>query len=127
MTVLQVIALIAIIVSVATVISYILQAGKNTPDEQAEPVQEYTKEELENIKLAEELYNKDLRSIVAKPAPELEVIEPEFVEKVVEISKVFPEDATINAEALAKVKETKSEFPIDKPKKKRKYYPKTKK
>jgi hypothetical protein len=127
MTVLQIIALIAIIVSVATVISYILQAGKNTPDEQAEPVQEYTKEELENIKLAEELYNKDLRPIVAKPAPELEVIEPEFVEKVVETSKIFPEGAIINAEALAEVKETKSEFPIDKPKKKRKYYPKTKK
>ena len=127
MTVLQIIALIAIIVSVATVISYILQAGKNTPDEQTEPVQEYTKEELENIKLAEELYNKDLRPIAAKPAPELEVIEPEFVEKVVETSKVFPEGAIINAEALAEVKETKSEFPIDKPKKKRKYYPKTKK
>ncbi len=68
----------------------------------------YTKEELENIKLAEELYNKDLRPVVAKKAktvqaPELEVIEPEFV-----------------------AKESKSEFPIDKPKKKRKYYPKKK-
>lgn len=69
----------------------------------------YTKEELENIKLAEELYNKDLRPVVAKKAktvqaPELEVVEPEFVPK-----------------------ESKSEFPIDKPaKKKRKYYPKKK-
>ena len=71
--------------------------------------QEYTKEELDNIKLAEELYNKDLRPVVAKkaktkPAPELEVVEPEFV-----------------------AKESKPEFPIDKPKKKRKYYPKKKK
>jgi hypothetical protein len=69
----------------------------------------YTKEELENIRLAEELYNKDLRPVVAKkvkakPAPELEVVEPEFV-----------------------AKESKAEFPIDKPaKKKRKYYPKKK-
>jgi hypothetical protein len=103
----------------------------------------YTKEELENIKLAEELYNKDLRPVVAKksktkPASELEVIEPEFVEKVAKTSKVFPEDATINLEALlAKAtgtdeasiaaKESKPEFPSDKPKKKRKYYPKKKK
>ena len=43
------------------------------------------------------------------------------------ISKVFPEDAVINAEALVEVKESKPEFPIDKPaKKKRKYYPKKK-
>jgi hypothetical protein len=67
----------------------------------------YTKEELDNIKLAEELYNKDLRPVVAKKAKpvvakELEVIEPELV-----------------------TKESKPEFPIDKPaKKKRKYYPK---
>jgi hypothetical protein len=71
--------------------------------------QEYTKEELDNIKLAEELYNKDLRPVVAKkaktkPSPELEVVEPEFV-----------------------AKESKPEFPIDKPKKKRKYYSKKKK
>ena len=92
----------------------------------------YTKEELENIKLAEELYNKELRPIIAKKAkpiiaPELEVIEPEFVEKIAKISKVFPKDATINVEALVEAKENKPEFPIDKPKKKRKYYPKKKK
>ena len=66
----------------------------------------YTKEELENIKLAEELYNKDLRPVATKKSKpkvdkELEVVEPEFVPK-----------------------ESKAEFPIDKPKKKRKYYPK---
>ncbi len=101
-------------------------------DDEVTAVPTYTKEELDNIKLAEELYNKDLRPIVAKkakrkPAPELEVIEPEFVAKVVETAKVFPPDATINAEALVTVKESKPEFPIDKPvKKKRKYYPKKK-
>jgi hypothetical protein len=92
----------------------------------------YTKEELENIQLAEELYNKELRPIIAKKAkpitaPELEVIEPEFVEKIAKTSKVFPKDATINVEALVEAKENKPEFPIDKPKKKRKYYPKKKK
>jgi hypothetical protein len=72
----------------------------------------YTQEELENIKLAEELYNKDLRPIVAKKsksAPELEVIEPEFVEK------VFSDNAVLNQEEVKPVK------------KKRKYYPKKKK
>jgi len=135
MTALQVIALIALIVAIAGVISYLFQSGKHTDDQQTiETFTEYTKEELENIKLAEELYNKDLRPVVAKkaktkPAPELEVIEPEFVAKVVETAKVFPQDATINAEAVVeKVKESKPEFPIDKPtKKKRKYYPKNKK
>jgi hypothetical protein len=80
----------------------------------------YTQQELDNIELAEELYNKDLRPVVAKkaktkPAPELEVVEAEFVEKVVDIAKVFPEDATINLEGIKPVK------------KKRKYYPKNKK
>jgi len=125
MTALQVIALIAIIISVATVISYLLQSGKDTGDQPTiETLPEYTQEELENIKLAEELYNKDLRPVVAKkakakPAPELEVIEPEFVAKVVETSKVFPPEATINAEALTVAKQSKPEFPIDKPKKRR--------
>lgn len=81
----------------------------------------YTKEELNNIKLAEELYNKDLRPIVAKKAktkltPELEVVEPEFVAKVVEIAKVLPPDATINIEAIVEAPKST--------KKKRKYYPK---
>jgi hypothetical protein len=134
MTALQVIALIALIVAIAGVISYLLQSGKDTDDQPTiETLPEYTQEELDNIKLAEELYNKDLRPVVVKkpktkPAPELEVIEPEFVAKVVETSKVFPEDTIINAEALIETKESKPEFPIDKPvKKKRKYYPKKKK
>jgi hypothetical protein len=66
----------------------------------------YTPEELENIKLVEELYNKDLRPIVTSKtnpvvAEELNVVEAQFV-----------------------AKESKPEFDIDKPKKKRKYYPK---
>ena len=122
------IILLAIIIAIAAYLTYSLDKKDELPT-----VPTYTKEELDNIKLAEELYNKDLRPIVAKKAKpvvaqELEVVEPEFVEKVVKTSKVFPEDAVINAEALVEVKESKPEFPIDKPaKKKRKYYPKKKK
>lgn len=121
------IALLAAIIAIAAYLTFPFDKKDELPT-----VPTYTKEELDNIKLAEELYNKDLRPIVArkakrKPAPELEVVEPEFVAKVVETAKVFPPDATINAEALVTVKESKPEFPIDKPaKKKRKYYPKKK-
>jgi hypothetical protein len=135
MTALQIIGLIAFIVALAGVLGFLFQSGKdNTQQDQPSTTPEYTKEELDNIKLAEELYNKDLRPVVAKkaktkPAPELEVVEPEFVAKVVETSKVLPPEATINVQAVEeKVKESKPEFPIDKPaKKKRKYYPKNKK
>jgi hypothetical protein len=64
----------------------------------------YNNEEAQEVvKLTQELYNKDLRPIVAKKAPK-------------EVKEV------------KEVKETKSEFPIEQPaKKKRKYYPKKKK
>jgi len=105
-------------ITLISIISVVLLAGaayyvvnyldKDVPTTNND-VPTYTKEELDNIKLAEELYNKDLRPVVTKktktkPAPELKVVEPEFV-----------------------AKESKAEFPIDKPKKKRKYYPKNKK
>jgi len=99
------IILLAVIIAIAAYLTFPL----SKKDEELPAVPPYTKEELDNIKLAEELYNKDLRPIVAKkaktkPAPELEVVEAEFVPK-----------------------ESKPEFPIDKPvKKKRKYYPKKK-
>jgi len=77
----------------------------------------YTQEEITNIKLAEDLYNRELRETSAD-------ITPQVIEKAVEIAKVLPPDTTINAEVVVeKAKQTKSEFPIDKPKKKRKYYP----
>ena len=98
------IILLVVIIAIAAYLTYSLDKKDELPT-----LPTYTKEELDNIKLAEELYNKDLRPIVAKkaktkPAPELEVVEAEFVPK-----------------------EVKPEFPIDKPaKKKRKYYPKKK-
>jgi len=132
MTALQILGLLLFIVSIAGILGYLFQAGKNTEEQEPYIKPAYTKEELENIKLAEELYNKDLRPVVvekAKPevAKELEVTEPEFIAKVVETAKVLPPQATINAEAVIEVKKDKSEFPIDKPKKKRKYHPKAKK
>jgi len=101
-----VVILIAIIV-IAAYLTHTLDKNDELPTELP-----YTKEELDNIKLAEELYNKDLRPIVAKKtksAPELDVIEPEFVEK------VFLDNAVLNQEEVKPVK------------KKRKYYPRKKK
>lgn len=108
-----VVILIAII-GIATYLTHSLDKNDELPT-----VLPYTKEELDNIKLAEELYNKDLRPAVtkkAKPkvAKELEVVEAEFVEKIAKTAKVFPEDALINLEGVKPVK------------KKRKYYPKKK-
>lgn len=98
------VVILVALIAIAAYLTHTLDKNDELPTELP-----YTKEELENIKLAEELYNKDLRPVVAKkaktiPAPELEVVEPEFVPK-----------------------ESRAEFPIDKPiKKKRKYYPKKK-
>jgi hypothetical protein len=121
--------LLVLIIVVGGLISYLLQRGKDQNDSQPYTPPAYSKEELDNIKLAEELYNKDLRPVVdkkAKPrvAKEIEVIEPEFVDKVVRTSKVLPSQATIDADVLKEVKQSKPEFPIDKLKKKKKYYPK---
>ena len=89
-----------------TVVAYLMFNNKDKD----QPIQtsSYTPEELDNIKLAEELYNKDLRPIVTNKtnpvvAEELNVVEAQFI-----------------------TKENKPEFDIDKPKKKRKYYPKKK-
>ena len=86
-------------------------------EEDETPSQGYTKQETENAKLAEELYNRDLRPIVAKKAPKKEKV----IEQVETIAEV------VTPVVMEKAKETKPEFPIDKPKKKRKYYPKKKK
>ena len=99
---------IAVIVAIALFIVRNVQEGKNTLTELKK---DFTNndEAQEVVELAKELYNKDLRPIVAKKAPrkaaEVEVVAPEVVED----------------------KSTKPEFPIDNPKKKRKYYPKKKK
>ena len=82
------IIILAIIIVIAAYLNFTL----DKKDEELPTLPPYTKEELDNIKLAEELYNKDLRPIVAKKAkkksaPELEVVEPEFVAKEVKPAK----------------------------------------
>lgn len=93
MTGIEIIILIVIVVVGAGAIAYYMTKGQPSLKEMTEDY--YNNEEAQEIvELAKELYNKDLRPIVAKKAP----------------------------------KETKSEFPIEQPaKKKRKYYPKKKK
>ena len=101
--------IIVVIVLVLALIGHVVSRYLDGEDQNTEDrTTQYTQEELDNIKLAEELYNKDLRPVVAKKvkpqvAEELNVVEAQFI-----------------------AKENKPEFPIDKPKKKRKYYPKKK-
>jgi succinate dehydrogenase/fumarate reductase flavoprotein subunit len=95
----DIIILIITIVVIAGVIGAFLTNGQKSLAEMKEDY--YNNEEAQEVvKLTQELYNKDLRPIVAKKAPK----------------------------EVKEVKETKSEFPIEQPaKKKRKYYPKKKK
>ena len=105
MTALQILGLLLFIVSIAGVLGYLFQAGSSKDNDQPYIAPTYTKQELDNIKLAEELYNKDLRSQAAKAAEKIEVVDAQ----------------------LEKPKQTKPEFPTDKPKKRRKSNSKSKK
>lgn len=91
------IALLAVIIAIAAYLTYSLDKKDELPtlppftEEELKSIK-LAQEELDNIKLATELYNKDLRPIVArkakrKPAPELEVVEAEFVPKEVKPAK----------------------------------------
>ena len=96
MTILTSIILVLVIVAGTAGLAYYMQRGTKTLKEFKMDF-DNNKEAQELVELSKELYNKDLRPIVAKKAPK-------------------------------EVKETKSEFPIEQPaKKKRKYYPKKKK
>jgi Sec-independent protein translocase protein TatA len=99
MTILTSIILVAVIVVGISFLAYYMQKGTKAMSEFKMDF-DNNKEAQEVVKLTQELYNKDLRPIVAKKAPK----------------------------EVKEVKETKSEFPIEQPaKKKRKYYPKKKK
>jgi outer membrane biosynthesis protein TonB len=105
----EVIFLIVAVVVIAGAIGAFLTREQKSLKEMTKDY--YNNEEAQEVvELAQELYNKDLRPIVAKKAPKEEKQVVSEATKVVEEVK----------------KETKSEFPIDKPKKKRKYYPKKK-
>ena len=109
MTGIEIIILIGLVVILAAGIGYYMTKGQPSLKEMTKDY--YNNEEAQEVvELAKELYNKDLRPIVAKKAPK--------EEKVVKVPEGIVEEPV--------KKETKSEFPIDKPKKKRKYYPKKK-
>jgi hypothetical protein len=127
MTTLQITGLVVFIVVIAGILGYLFQAGKNLQDPPTENFDQYTEQELENIKLAEELYNRDTRSQATKQALEVEVVEPEFVNQEDQTSQVFPPEAAINTQTTSETQEKNSESSVDQPKKKRKYYPKNKK
>lgn len=109
MTGIEIIILIVVVVIVAGAIGAFVTRDQKSL---AELTKDYynNEEAQEVVDLAKELYNKDLRPIVAKKAPKKE--------KVVEVPEGIVEEPV--------KKEPKPEFPIDKPKKKRKYYPKKK-
>jgi len=127
MTIIEVFVLILLIVLVAGLAAY--QVGKSYP-----PMKDMVKDvkDIEVIanQVANELYNKDLRPIAAKKTPKKkevtsEDITPEVIDAVISKAKITLNEASLDLkEVIKEVKETKSEFPIDKPKKKRKYYPK---
>ncbi len=115
MTISTSIILVVAIVVIAAFIAYQMQKGTK-PLSEFKADYDNNVEAQEVVELATELYNKDLRPIVAKKAPKKE--KPEFpINQPVENKKaieVSPPAATVNVEA-------------SKPKKKRKYYPKKKK
>lgn len=124
MTILTSIILVVAVVAIALFIAYNMQRGTKALSE-FKADYDNNAEAQELVELSKELYNKDLRPIVAKKAPKkakevetiAEVITPEVVEKAVEVAKVTPEVTAVNVEAVVEV---------IKPKKKRKYYPKKK-
>lgn len=115
MSALEIIGLVVGIIVFAGSLGYVFSNGKGNPTE-IETLPEYTPEEMANIRAAEEAYKKSVNVDM-----DIQVIKPEVVSKVVNIAKVLPPDATINAEAVVQPKESKPEFPIDKPKPKKKY------
>lgn len=96
----------------------------------------YTEQELDNIKLAQELYDKELRTTTVKKAPNKQKVaqQVEDMRKVVDAHdtlikeidnydvQVPTPDPSVTTPPVV-TKESKPEFPIDKPKKKRKFYP----
>ena len=137
MTILTSIILVVAIVVIAAFIAYQMQKGTK-PLSEFKADYDNNAEAQEVVELATELYNKDLRPIVAKK----ETLTKKSKEKIIE-------SITNTGEYVAPKKE-KPEFPIDqpaknakaievsppaatvnvevsKPKKKRKYYPKKKK
>jgi hypothetical protein len=127
MTILTSIILVVAISIVASIIAYNVQMGTK-PLSQFKL--DFDNEQIEEV--GDELYNKQLRPVAPKvPAKTKEVtsqdITPQIIDKVVRIAKAAPQMGTVNidsiVEQIKKDNPTKSQLPIDKPKSKRKYYP----
>ena len=119
MTILTSIILVLVIVAGTAGLAYYMQRGTKTLKEFKMDF-DNNKEAQELVELSKELYHTDLRPIVAKKAPKKE----KPVEQVETIAEVVTPQVV--EEVVDKVKESKPEFPIDKPKKKRRHYPKKK-
>ena len=146
MTILTSIILVVAVVAIALFIAYNMQRGTKTMSE-FKADYDNSKEAQELVELTKELYNKDLRPIVAKKAPKKQKVveqvpegiveEPIKVDKVTEqveaMKKVVEAHDTL-VEEIAKVETVIPTTPVSveavvetaKPKKKRKYYPKKK-
>lgn len=123
MTILTSIILVVAIIAIALAVAYNVQKGTKTLQE-FKADYDNNEEAQELVELTKQLYNKDLRPAPTKKAPKKE--KPvEQVETIAEV--VAPQPTPVQVEPVVeKVKESKPEFPIDKPKKKRRHYSKKK-
>jgi len=125
MTILTSIILVVAVIAIAAFIAYNMQRGTKTLQEFKEDY--YNNEEAQELtELAQELYNKDLRPVVAKKAPkakksEFPIDKPAKKDKAVEQVETIAE--VVTPEVVEAVKTVEAVVEPAKPKKKRKYYP----
>ena len=127
MTGFEIFTLIILIVFVATGVAYQFSKHHGSLKDMVQDVREI---EVKAEEIVNELYNKDLRPITSnKPPKKKQVtsqdVTPELVDVIAQKAKITPQDATIELQAvIQEIKKDKAEFPIDKPKSKKKFYPK---
>lgn len=88
------------ILLIAAGVFYLLKRVEDQNNNQVYIPPAYSKEELDNIKLVEELYNKELRPVIGE--------EPKRVGK---LPKVFPDHVSTNLEQVKPVKKRKKYYP----------------
>jgi uncharacterized protein YdaT len=125
MTITTTIILVVAIVAVAAFIAYNMQKGTKALSE-FKADYDNNAEAQEIVELAQELYNKDLRPVVAKKAPkakksEFPIDQPTKKTKAVEQVETIAE--VVTPEVVETVKTVEAVVEPAKPKKKRKYYP----
>ena len=112
MTILTSIILVVAVVAIALFIAYNAQRGTKALSE-FKADYDNNAEAQKVVELAKELYNKDLRPIVAKKSPK----KTKAIEQVETIAEV------VTPEVVEAVKTVEAVVEPAKPKKKRKYYP----